>query len=91
MENSFIVDAGCIISPAFCANSVSPRVSDATMTPNCPLRMCPIIPDRSFVSAATPTGDVQAAARRGRRARVRRTVRRAGRFCVAFLQVRVDD
>ena len=38
VENSFIVDAGCIISPAFCAKSVSPRVSDTTITPNFPLR-----------------------------------------------------
>ena len=30
MDMSFIVDAGCIISPAFCANSVSPRVNDVT-------------------------------------------------------------
>ena len=80
MEKSFIVDAGCIISPAFCAKSVSPRVSDATMTPNRPLRIrVEIIPDRSVVSAASPIGDVHASGRDGGRAARARAPRR----CVA--------
>jgi hypothetical protein len=84
VENSFIVDAGCIISPAFCAKSVSPRVSDTTIAPNCPLRTFrEIIPARSLWSAAAPFGEVQALDATGAATRprvVRRDVRLTGGF-----------
>jgi hypothetical protein len=35
----FIVDAGCIIASAFCAKSVSPRVSETMIAPHPPLRV----------------------------------------------------
>src|SRR5512138_3878044 len=91
VENSFIVDAGCIISPAFWAKSVSPRVSEVTITPNRPLRMrVEIIPDRSVVSAGRPLGDVHAVEATGvaARARVRRVGRRDGRFAGVFARDR---
>jgi hypothetical protein len=72
---------------------VSPRVSDATMTPNRPLRIfVEIIPDRSEVSAGSPFGDVHAMDATGvaARERVRRVVRRAGRFVLARALVRLE-
>jgi hypothetical protein len=33
----FIVDAGCIMPSAFCAKSVSPRVSETIIAPHSPL------------------------------------------------------
>src|SRR4051812_33892747 len=54
-----MVLAGCIISPAFCANSVSPRVSDTIITPNFPPRTrLEMRLEMSEVSAAVPRGDV---------------------------------
>src|SRR3982751_1731525 len=84
VEKSFIVDAGCIISPAFCAKSVSPRVSEVIITPNFPLRTrVAIIPARSLWRAAAPRSEVQAVEAAGAATRprvVRREVRLTGFF-----------
>jgi hypothetical protein len=42
LVNSFIVDAGCISSPAFSAYRVSPRVRETTIAPHVPLRVFPV-------------------------------------------------
>jgi hypothetical protein len=88
VEKSFIVDAGCIISPAFCAKSVSPRVSETTIAPNFPLRtLRAIIPARSLWSAAAPCGDVQALDAAGAAAPVR-FARREARLTGALARER---
>src|ERR1700738_97825 len=44
LVNSFIVEAGCISSPAFSAYRVSPRVRETTIAPQVPLRVLPVSP-----------------------------------------------
>jgi hypothetical protein len=49
----FMVDAGCIMASAFCANSVSPRVNETMIAPHVPLlvwvaSMEPTASDRAF-------------------------------------------
>jgi hypothetical protein len=55
----FIVDAGINGVPAFVEKSVSPRVSEIAMMPNCPLRMRPAIDVMSDISDATVRGAVE--------------------------------
>jgi hypothetical protein len=55
----FIVDAGISGVPAFAEKSVSPRVSEIAMIPNCPLRMRPAIDVMSDISDATVRGAVE--------------------------------
>jgi hypothetical protein len=45
--------------PAFVENSVSPRVSEIAMIPNCPLRMRPAIEVMSDIRDATVRGAVE--------------------------------
>jgi len=53
-----LVDAGMSGTPAFCEKSVSPRVSDTTIIPNCPFLTRPACEARSAESDATVRGDV---------------------------------
>ncbi|MDQ3951289.1 MAG: hypothetical protein M3282_13230, partial [Gemmatimonadota bacterium] len=60
----FIVDAGCSIASALSAKSVSPRVSETTMTPHSPLRVRPLSIEPRFDSSSSAVrGDVQRAGR----------------------------
>src|SRR5687767_12649164 len=75
-----MIDAGFSSMSGFDANSVSPRVTDVTITPQRPLRVCAArIPARTVFNAAAPRGDdheVGAGAERAVRTGVRRAVRR---------------
>ena len=87
VEKSFNVEAGCIISPAFCAKSVSPRVSETIMTPNLPpfTRVVSML-SMSAVRAWDPCGDVHdvRGGPAGRRTAAFRTGFLAARFADAF-------
>src|SRR3954463_5416680 len=56
----FIVDAGCMSASAFDLNSVSPRESETTIAPHCPLRVRDVsAAPRSLASASASRGEVQ--------------------------------
>jgi hypothetical protein len=52
LVKSFIVEAGCISSPAFSAYRVSPRVRETTIAPHIPLRVFAVSPLRIEATSA---------------------------------------
>jgi hypothetical protein len=79
----FIVDAGRRGVPALYANSVSPRVRETAMIPNCPLRILAAIEPISARSDSTERGVVN---------RIAGAAGATGRLTVFFFLARdVDD
>src|SRR6202011_2837701 len=52
LVKSFIVEAGCISSPAFSAYRVSPRERETTMAPHIPLRVFAVSPLKMDATSA---------------------------------------